>query len=95
MEQRADGYIIMPAFFPGAFDDFVDLVVPELQKRGLFRNDYTEPRFSSISEFAVRTPQANAGSQIIDCPRLDIRGPRQNQRNVTTARPIAAERPTI
>jgi FMN-dependent oxidoreductase (nitrilotriacetate monooxygenase family) len=40
VERRADGYIIMPAFFPGAFDDFVDLVVPELQKRGLFRSDY-------------------------------------------------------
>jgi hypothetical protein len=30
----------MPAYFPGAFDDFVDLVVPELQRRGLFRCDY-------------------------------------------------------
>jgi FMN-dependent oxidoreductase (nitrilotriacetate monooxygenase family) len=36
----ADGFIIMPAYFPGAFDDFVDLVVPELQRRGLFRHDY-------------------------------------------------------
>jgi N-acetyl-S-(2-succino)cysteine monooxygenase len=37
----ADGFIIMPAYFPGAFDDFVDLVVPELQRRGLFRKDYS------------------------------------------------------
>jgi FMN-dependent oxidoreductase (nitrilotriacetate monooxygenase family) len=37
----ADGFIIMPAYFPGAFDDFVNLVVPELQRRGLFRKDYT------------------------------------------------------
>lgn len=36
----ADGFIIMPAYFPGAFDDFVNLVVPELQRRGLFRKDY-------------------------------------------------------
>jgi hypothetical protein len=35
----ADGFIIMPAYFPGAFDDFVDKVVPELQRRGLFRKD--------------------------------------------------------
>jgi len=27
--------MILPAYFPGAFDDFVDLVVPELQRRGL------------------------------------------------------------
>jgi N-acetyl-S-(2-succino)cysteine monooxygenase len=37
----ADGFVIMPAYFPGAFDDFVDKVVPELQRRGLYRNDYT------------------------------------------------------
>jgi FMN-dependent oxidoreductase (nitrilotriacetate monooxygenase family) len=38
---RADGFIVMPAYFPGAFDDFVDRVVPELQRRGLFRRDYS------------------------------------------------------
>jgi alkanesulfonate monooxygenase SsuD/methylene tetrahydromethanopterin reductase-like flavin-dependent oxidoreductase (luciferase family) len=37
----ADGFIIMPAYFPGAFDDFVDRVVPELQRRGLYRKDYS------------------------------------------------------
>ena len=37
----ADGFVIMPAYFPGAFDDFVNLVVPELQRRGLFRRDYS------------------------------------------------------
>jgi N-acetyl-S-(2-succino)cysteine monooxygenase len=36
----ADGYNILPAFFPGAFDDFVDLVIPELQRRGLYRQHY-------------------------------------------------------
>jgi len=41
--ELADGFIIMPAYFPGAFEDFVELVVPELQRRGLFRNDYSGP----------------------------------------------------
>ncbi|HET9538047.1 MAG TPA: NtaA/DmoA family FMN-dependent monooxygenase, partial [Mesorhizobium sp.] len=36
----ADGFVVMPAYFPGAFDDFVDKVVPELQRRGLYRKDY-------------------------------------------------------
>ena len=36
----ADGFVVMPAYFPGAFDDFVDRVVPELQRRGLYRRDY-------------------------------------------------------
>ena len=39
----ADGFVVMPAYFPGAFDDFVDRVVPELQRRGLFRRDYAGP----------------------------------------------------
>ena len=37
----ADGFNIMPPWFPSAFDDFVDQVVPILQKRGLFREAYT------------------------------------------------------
>jgi alkanesulfonate monooxygenase SsuD/methylene tetrahydromethanopterin reductase-like flavin-dependent oxidoreductase (luciferase family) len=36
----ADGFNILPPYFPGAFADFVDLVVPELQRRGLYRRDY-------------------------------------------------------
>src|SRR3954462_2832827 len=36
----ADGFNILPAYFPGGFADFVDLVVPELQRRGLFRHEY-------------------------------------------------------
>ncbi len=36
----ADGFNVMPPFFPGQFDDFVKGVVPLLQERGLFRADY-------------------------------------------------------
>lgn len=36
----ADGFNVMPAWLPGSLDDFVDLVVPELQRRGLFRTAY-------------------------------------------------------
>jgi len=36
----ADGFVIMPVWFPGAFNAFVDRVVPILQKRNLFRTDY-------------------------------------------------------
>ena len=35
-----DGFNIMPPYLPGAFNDFVELVVPELQRRGLFRTEY-------------------------------------------------------
>jgi hypothetical protein len=36
----ADGFNVMPPFFPGQFDDFVERVVPILQERRLFRADY-------------------------------------------------------
>lgn len=38
---EADGFILSAAQSPGGFDDFVDYVVPELQRRGLFRREYT------------------------------------------------------
>ncbi len=37
----ADGFNVMPAMMPTGLSDFVDLVVPELQRRGLFRKSYT------------------------------------------------------
>jgi N-acetyl-S-(2-succino)cysteine monooxygenase len=37
----ADGFNIMPPYLPGGLDDFVNLVIPELQDRGLFREEYT------------------------------------------------------
>lgn len=37
----ADGFNIMPPYFNEGFANFVDLVVPILQERGLFRADYT------------------------------------------------------
>ena len=36
----ADGFILLMPTLPAALDDFVELVVPELQRRGLFREDY-------------------------------------------------------
>lgn len=36
----ADGFILLMPTLPAALEDFVRLVVPELQRRGLFRHDY-------------------------------------------------------
>ena len=36
----ADGFNLIPPVLPTSLDEFVDLVVPELQRRGLFRTDY-------------------------------------------------------
>jgi N-acetyl-S-(2-succino)cysteine monooxygenase len=39
----ADGYNIMPASLPTSLNEFVELVIPELQRRGLFRLGYEGP----------------------------------------------------
>jgi FMN-dependent oxidoreductase (nitrilotriacetate monooxygenase family) len=39
----ADGFNICPSHLPGGLQDFADLVVPELQRRGLFRTEYEGP----------------------------------------------------
>lgn len=37
----ADGFNIMPPYFPGGFDAFIDGVIPLLVERGLFRAEYS------------------------------------------------------
>jgi alkanesulfonate monooxygenase len=37
----ADGFNLKPALLPDDLDDFIRLVVPELQKRGIYRTEYT------------------------------------------------------
>lgn len=36
----ADGFNLMPPTLPNSLEDFVELVVPEMQKRGIFRKKY-------------------------------------------------------
>jgi alkanesulfonate monooxygenase len=38
--QASDGFTVMFPYLPGGLDDFAARVVPELQRRGLFRRDY-------------------------------------------------------
>jgi alkanesulfonate monooxygenase SsuD/methylene tetrahydromethanopterin reductase-like flavin-dependent oxidoreductase (luciferase family) len=40
-DEGCDGFVIAATHIPGAYEDFVRLVVPVLQKRGLFRKEYT------------------------------------------------------
>ena len=39
-EGGADGFNVLPPFFPNSLDDFINLVIPELQRRGLYRLAY-------------------------------------------------------
>jgi len=37
----ADGFMLAATYTPGCFEEFVDMVVPELQRRGRFRTGYS------------------------------------------------------
>ena len=39
-ERGCDGFNIMPPVFPSSLEDFIELVIPELQRRGLYRTKY-------------------------------------------------------
>ena len=39
----ADGFVVGAPCVPGSYEDFVRLVVPELQRRGLYHKDYAGP----------------------------------------------------
>ena len=38
--EACDGFVIAATHSPGAYEDMVRLVVPELQRRGIFRTEY-------------------------------------------------------
>lgn len=44
-EKGADGFNVVPPYLPQGFEDFTRLVVPELQRRGIFRKEYTGKTF--------------------------------------------------
>jgi FMN-dependent oxidoreductase (nitrilotriacetate monooxygenase family) len=47
VNEGADGFNLKPSLIPDSLDDFVNLVVPELQRRGIFRKEY---KFSTLRE---------------------------------------------
>jgi alkanesulfonate monooxygenase len=40
VNRGVDGFLIQPSHLPGGLQDFIDLVIPELRERGLFRTEY-------------------------------------------------------
>ncbi|RST72257.1 LLM class flavin-dependent oxidoreductase [Siminovitchia acidinfaciens] len=64
-ETDIDGFNLAYALAPGTFEDFVELVTPELQKRGLLKKEYTEGTFREklFSEGNSRLPEEHPGSR--------------------------------
>jgi hypothetical protein len=42
-ERACDGFVISATHVPGAYREFVEFVVPELQRRGVYRKEYAGP----------------------------------------------------
>ena len=42
-EGGGDGFMLAATYTPGRFEEFVDFVVPELQRRGRLRAQYRYP----------------------------------------------------
>jgi hypothetical protein len=61
---------VMFPYVPGGLDDFVDMIIPELQRRGLFRREY-EGQTLEISDY--RDPPT--GSFLIPSRLLNVRNP--------------------
>jgi hypothetical protein len=53
--EGCDGFTVMFPYLPGGLEDFVAHVVPELQRRGLFRRDYEGTRCANISACRAHT----------------------------------------
>ena len=39
-ERACGGFVVGPTYLPGTFEEFVRLVIPELQRRGVYRKEY-------------------------------------------------------
>jgi alkanesulfonate monooxygenase len=61
-----DGFNIMPPFLPGGLDDFVEFVIPELRRRGLFRTEY-EGR-TLRENLGLRRPESRYAKQVESAP---------------------------
>jgi hypothetical protein len=40
LNEAVDGFLIQPGVLPVGLNEIVDMVIPELQRRGLFRTEY-------------------------------------------------------
>lgn len=58
-QEAADGFNFMAPALPGGLDDFLSLVVPELQRRGLFRTAY---RGTTLREHLGLNASDNSGN---------------------------------
>jgi alkanesulfonate monooxygenase len=68
----ADGFNLIPPVLPTSLDEFVDLVVPELQRRGLFRTEYEG---ATLREHLHLPRPANPNSKVLETDHARLLAP--------------------
>jgi alkanesulfonate monooxygenase SsuD/methylene tetrahydromethanopterin reductase-like flavin-dependent oxidoreductase (luciferase family) len=58
VNRGCDGFVVAATYVPGSYADFVQHVVPELQRRGLFHKDYAGKTLRE--NLGLRRPAAGA-----------------------------------
>jgi FMN-dependent oxidoreductase (nitrilotriacetate monooxygenase family) len=61
-EGGADGFNVMPSALPSGLEEFVEHVVPELRRRGLFREQYEEATLRG--HYGLSRPESRARDQV-------------------------------
>jgi len=71
-ETDVDGFNLEPYVLPGTYTDFIDLVVPILQQRGLFKKDYAPGTFREklFGPGGARLPASHPAAVFRDAARL-------------------------
>ncbi|CAH2895722.1 MAG: Coenzyme F420-dependent N5,N10-methylene tetrahydromethanopterin reductase and related flavin-dependent oxidoreductases [uncultured Paraburkholderia sp.] len=75
-EAGVDGFNLTRTVMPESFEDFVDLVVPELQNRGVYKEDYDPAptlREKLFGGGRARLPDVHAGAQHRRAPQSGIK----------------------
>jgi len=70
-QSAADGFNVMPPQLPHSFDAFAQHVVPILQRRGLFRTEYSGRTLSDSRDRRARSRQAATLFSSTSCPLRD------------------------
>jgi alkanesulfonate monooxygenase SsuD/methylene tetrahydromethanopterin reductase-like flavin-dependent oxidoreductase (luciferase family) len=58
VNRGCDGFVVAATYVPGSYADFVQHIVPELQRRGLFHKDYAGKTLRE--NLGLRRPAAGA-----------------------------------
>jgi len=83
LERGADGFNVVPPLLPDGFESFVSLVVPELQRRGLFHKEYRGSTYrESLGLLRPAHPSSSRSSSSA--------GPISGARDLTSTAPLPA-----